>query len=173
MRRLMLQTLEVKGPVYIRLGKGGDPIVSRADLPCEIGKAILMRGGADALIVCTGVCLQVALAAAEELAKEDISASVLHVHTVKPLDVEAIRENAAPAPVVVTIEEHTIVGGLGSAVAEIVAEAAFNPSKHFRRIGIPDVFPDEYGSQASLMARYDITAKNLVATIGELRAKPA
>jgi transketolase len=173
MRRLMLQTLEVDGPIYIRLGKGGDPIVSRADLPCEIGKAILMRDGQDALVITTGICLQVALAAADELEKQGISARVLHMHTLKPLDAAAVRENAASVPVVVTIEEHTIVGGLGSAVAEIIAETAFNPSKRFRRIGIPDVFPDEYGSQASLMARYDITAENLVETIKELRAKPA
>jgi transketolase len=169
MRRLMLQTLEVDGPVYIRLGKGGDPIVSRADLPCEIGKAILMREGRDALIVATGICLQVALAAAHELEKQGIAASVLHVHTLKPLDSAGIYENASRVPVVVTIEEHTIIGGLGSAVAEILAEANFNPSKRFKRIGIPDVFPDEYGSQASLMARYDITAEHLTTVIKQLR----
>lgn len=171
MRRLMLQTLEVDGPVYIRLGKGGDPIVSRADLPCEIGNAILMREGRDALIVATGICLQVALAAADELEKQRISVSVLHVHTLKPLDSRAIYENASRVPIIVTIEEHTLMGGLGSAVAEIVAEANFNPSKRFKRIGIPDVFPDEYGSQASLMARYDITAEHLAALIKELHGK--
>jgi len=169
MRRLMLQTPEVEGPVYIRLGKGGDPIVSRDDLPCKIGKAILMRNGNDALIVATGICLQVALAAADDLAKQSISASVLHVHTIKPLDSKAIQENAARVPVVVTIEEHTIVGGLGSPVAEIIAETSFDSPKRFRRVGIPDVFPDEYGSQASLMARYDITAEHLVEIIKKLR----
>lgn len=169
MRRLMLQTLEVEGPVYIRLGKGGDPIVSRADLPCEIGKGILMREGKDALIVCTGICLQVALAAADELKKQGISASVLHMHTLKPIDSAAILQQASRTPVIVTIEEHTTIGGLGSAVAEIIAEAGFNPSKRFKRMGIPDVFPDEYGSQASLMARYGITAADLAATIKELR----
>lgn len=173
MRRLMLQTLEVDGPVYIRLGKGGDPIVSRADLPCEIGKGILMREGKDALIVCTGICLQVALAAADDLEKQGVTASVLHMHTLKPLDAAAVHENAARVPVIVTIEEHTIVGGLGSAVAEILAEASFNPAKRFRRIGIPDVFPDEYGSQASLMARYDITSAHLAAVIKELRGAAA
>lgn len=169
MRRLMLQTLEVEGPVYVRLGKGGDPIVSRADLPCEIGKGILMREGKDALIVCTGICLQVALAAADELEKQGVAVSVLHLHTLKPLDATAVYENASLVPVIVSIEEHTTIGGLGSAVAEIIAEAGFNPSKRFKRMGIPDVFPDQYGSQASLMARYGITAANLVATIKELR----
>lgn len=169
MRRLMLQTLEVEGPIYVRLGKGGDPIVSRADLPCEIGKGILMREGKDALIACTGICLQVALAAADELEKQGIAVSVLHLHTLKPLDATAVYENASRVPVIVTIEEHTTIGGLGSAVAEIIAEAGFNPSKRFKRMGIPDVFPDQYGSQASLMARYGITAADLAATIRELR----
>jgi transketolase len=159
----------VEGPIYIRLGKGGDPIVSRSDLPCEIGKSILMREGKDALIVATGICLQVALAAVDELKKQGLSAGVLHVHTLKPLDSAAIYENAARVPIIVTIEEHTVVGGLGSAVAEIIAEAGFNSPKRFRRIGIPDVFPDEYGSQASLMARYDITAGNLASVIKQLR----
>jgi transketolase len=171
MRRLMLQTLDVEGPVYVRFGKGGDAIVSRDDLPCAIGKAILMREGTDALIIATGICLQVALAAADNLAKEGVSASVMHLHTLKPLDAKTIQENLARVPIVVTIEEHTIVGGLGSAVAEIIAEAGSNPPKHFRRIGIPDVFPDEYGSQASIMARYDITPKHLVEVIRELRSQ--
>jgi transketolase len=171
MRRLMLQTLDVDGPVYIRLGKGGDPIVSRDDLPCEIGKAISMRDGRDALIIATGICLQVALAAASELEKQDIAVSVLHVHTIKPLDASAILEKASQVPVIVTVEEHTLMGGLGSAVAELVAEASFNPAKRFKRIGIPDVFADEYGSQASLMARFGITASKVVEAVTKLSEK--
>ncbi len=172
MRRLMLQTLDVDGPVYIRLGKGGDPVVSRADLPCEIGKAIPMREGREALIIATGICLQVALEAAAELEKQSVGVGVLHVHTIKPLDAAAILEKSSQAPVIVTIEEHTLMGGLGSAVAEIIAEAGFNPSKRFKRIGIPDVFPDKYGSQASLMARYNITSANLITVINQLRKSP-
>jgi len=168
MRRLMWQTLEVDGPVYIRLGKGGDPVVSRAGLACQIGKAIPMREGRDALIVATGICLQVALEAAAELEKKGVGAGVLHVHTLKPLDAATIFERAAQAPAVLTIEEHTLTGGLGSAVAEIIAEAGFNPAKRFKRIGIPDVFPDQYGSQASLMRRYGITASNAAETVLKL-----
>ncbi len=168
MRRLMLQTLDVDGPVYIRLGKGGDPIVSRDDLPCEIGKAIEMREGCDALIVTTGICLQLALDAAVELQNRCISTGVLHVHTLKPLDSSAIAASVSRVPIIVTIEEHTLMGGLGSAVAEIVAEAGFMPAKRFKRIGIPDVFPDQYGSQASLMARYDITSERLIAVVQHL-----
>ena len=168
MRRLMLQTLDVEGPVYIRLGKGGDPIVSRADLPCEIGRAIRMRDGSDALLICTGICLQVALAAAGQLSEKGIQAAVLHAHTLKPLDCVGIREQIAAVPVVVTIEEHTLMGGLGSAVAEIIAEAGYVPTKRFARLGLPDVFPDQYGSQASLMARYGLTAENLADTVRRL-----
>jgi len=169
MNRLMPQTLDHQGPIYIRLGKGYDPIVTNDDIPFQIGKAISMREGNDALIVTTGVTLRHSLEAADALAEEGIKACVLHAHTVKPLDAEAIVSRAAKAPVVVTIEEGTLAGGLGSAVAELIAEANFNEPKRFRRIGIPDVFPDQYGSQDSLMERYSITSAEIISTVKELR----
>lgn len=168
MRRLMPQTPDVDGPVYIRLGKGGDPIVSRADLPCVIGRAILLRAGRDALLITTGICLQVAVAAAAQLEKRGIDAGILHVHTVKPLDVAAILEQAAAVPVLVTLEEHTLMGGLGSAVAEILAETGFNPAKRFRRLGLPDAFADQYGSQAGLLERYGVTAAHATEVVERL-----
>ena len=168
MRRLMPLTVDHKGPIYIRLAKGYDPIVTTDDVPFEIGKAIPMREGADALVVTTGITLRIALDAAAKLSKQAIEAAVLHVPTIKPLDTDAILGYAAQVPVIVTIEEHTVIGGLGSAIAEIVAEANFNPARRFKRIGIPDVFPDEYGSQASLMKRYSITSEHLISVIKEL-----
>lgn len=168
MRRLMPLTVDYQGPIYIRLAKGYDPIVTTGDVPFQIGKAIPMRQGGDALLVTTGITLKVALVAAESLAQDGIQAAVLHVPTIKPLDVKAILESVAGAPVVVTVEEHTVIGGLGSAVAELIAEASFNPAKRFKRIGIPDVFPDQYGSQESLMARYSITAYSLASEILQL-----
>jgi len=168
MRRLMPLTVDYPGPIYIRLAKGNDPIVTRDDVPFQIGQAMLMRKGSEALLVTTGVTLKCALDAAETLSAQGIEAAVLHIPTVKPLDTEAILAAAAEVAVVVTIEEHTVIGGLGSAVAEVVAEAGFSPAKRFKRIGIPDVFPDQYGSQASLMKRYAITAEQLVATVTNL-----
>ncbi len=168
MRRMMPLTVDYSGPVYIRLAKGYDPVVTTDDIPFEIGKAIPMREGKDALIVTTGIALKSALDAADTMISEGIRASVLHVPTVKPLDVNGILEYAAEIPVIVTIEEHSVIGGLGSAVAEIIAEANFDSPKRFRRIGIPDVFPDEYGSQASLMERYSITHDHLISAIKEL-----
>ena len=171
MRRLMPPTVDYPGPMYIRLGKGGDPIVTPDDQQFVIGKAYVVREGKDAVIVTTGITLKASLDAATALAQQGIHAAVLHVPTLKPLDAGTILSCAARMPVVVTIEEHTLPGGLGSAVAELIAEANFPTAKRFQRIGIPDVFPDQYGSQASLMNRYAITADNLVATVSKLTRK--
>ena len=162
MRRFMPQTVDHQGPIYIRLGKGYDPIVSNDDVPFEIGKAIPMRQGSDALVLTTGITLKTGLKAAGMLEEQGISTGVLHVHTIKPLDVDAILEHCANVRAVVSVEEHTVIGGLGSAVAEIIAEAGFDPAKRFKRVGLPDVFPDQYGSQDSLMERYSITAVEVV-----------
>ncbi len=171
MKKIMELTLHHKGPVYIRVAKGNDPLVTDEKLPIEIGKAVQVREGKDALVVTTGITLKIAMDAADELKKEGLNVAVLHHHTLKPLDENAIRNYAAKVPVVVSIEEHTIIGGLGSATAEILAEANFPQPKKFKRIAIPDVFADEYGSQASLMKKYSITTENLIKTIKELRTK--
>lgn len=170
MRRLMPLTVDHDGPIYIRMAKGYDPIVSRDDVPFAIGKALSMREGDDALVVTTGVTLGPALAAADSLEAQGVSVGVLHLPTVKPLDSEAVLDRAERVQAVVAIEEHTTIGGLGSAVAEVMAEADFDSLKRFRRIGLPDVFPDQYGSQASLMERYSITADHLAATVRKLLA---
>lgn len=171
MRRMMPLTLNHPGPIYIRLGKGGDPVVTDPAQPFAIGKIFVMRPGAGAVIVSTGVMLKRALDAAESLHAKGIEAAVLHCPTVKPLDAAVIRHYASVAPVIVSVEEHTIIGGLGSAVAEILAESDFPAPRRFRRIGIPDVFPDQYGSQDSLLARYGITAERISTTVEQLAAK--
>lgn len=162
MARLMPLTVDHPGPVYIRLGKGYDPVVTEAHPAPVIGKAVLARRG-DAgkdgvLLVTTGVTLQQALLAADELAGQGVSASILHLHTVKPFDAEAVLAQAARVRAVLTVEENSILGGLGGAVAEVLAEAGLPNAPRFKRLGIPDVFPDQYGSQAGLMARYGIDA---------------
>ena len=168
MRRLMPLTVDYSGPIYVRLGKGGDPIVTNDRTPLQIGKTISMRDGSDALIVTTGVMLKPALDAAETLGKEGIETAVLHTPTIKPFDTEAVIEQASRVQAIVTLEEHNIIGGLGSAVAEAIAEANFDAPRRFKRIGLPDVFPDKYGSQASLMARYGLTAERVVEIVQSL-----
>jgi transketolase len=170
MSRLMPLTVEHRGPVYIRLGKGGDPIVSTDAAPFEIGRAISIIRGDDALLVSTGITLKIALDAAAGLEAQGISAGVLHMPTVKPLDVGAFLAHAAPVEAIVAIEEHSVIGGLGGALAEVVAEAAFDPAKRFKRIGIPDVFPHGYGSQATMMAHCGITADRTMSVVRELLA---
>lgn len=165
MRRLMPLTVDYEGPIYIRLAKGFDPVVTSEKTPCVIGKAVYMREGSDALIITTGITLRIALEAASSLSEQGIEAAVLHVPTIKPIDENKIIGYASEVPVVVTIEEHTVVGGLGSAVAELIAEANFTPAGGFKRIGIPDVFPDQYGSQDSLMSHYNITVDKLASVV--------
>ena len=162
MRRFMMQTLDYEGPIYIRLGKGYDPIVSSDKFPFEIGKGILMQEGPDLLIVTTGISLALALEAADKLKKNNISTSVLHMHTIKPFDKEVLVNAVDRVPAVITLEEHTILGGLGSACAEIVLEEGFNEKKSFKRIGIPDVFPKGYGNQKDMMARNGISVSKIV-----------
>ena len=169
MKRCMLKTLDHQGPIYIRLAKGFDPIVTTDDMLFEIGKSFPMREGNDALVITTGITLNNALQACDRLREEGINVSVLHTPTIKPLDTDTLLEYASLVPVIVTIEEHTIIGGLGGAVAELIAEANFPTAKRFKRLGIPDMFPDQYGSQSSLMERFNISTGRLISVIKQLR----
>lgn len=171
MRRMMPATVDYPGPIYIRLAKGGDPIVTNENTPFVIGKAYPMREGSDALVITTGVMLKRGLDAAAQLAADGVQTAILHVPTIKPLDQDTILQYASRVPAVVTVEEHTIIGGLGSAVAELLAEADFGTPKRLKRIGIPDMFPDRYGSQDTLLARFQITSEAIVAAIQELLHK--
>lgn len=168
MKRLMPLTLDHPGPMYIRLAKGYDPIVTEDGPEFGIGRGLIMRRGNDALIVTTGIGLQVALRAADDLAEWGIETAVLHNPTVKPLDIETLVQWAEAVPVIVSLEEHTVCGGLGSAVAEVLAESDFSSTKRFRRLGLPDTFPDRYGSQAGLMARYKLDHHGVRDTVLEL-----
>jgi transketolase len=169
MTRFMNQTLDWPGPIYIRLAKGYDPIVSREELGFEIGKAIPMRvapaARRRALLVTTGVETTRALAAAEILSERGVECTVLHVHTVKPLDAAAILEHAGGTPVVVTVEEHTVVGGLGSAVTDALVEGCDGRLPLIKRLGIPDAFSVKYGSQDQLMQMYGLQPPQIAAAV--------
>jgi transketolase len=160
MKRFMDQTLDWPGPIYIRLAKGFDPIVSSPEHRFEIGKAIVMRAAAGArnhvLLVATGVATTRTLEAAEMLAEDDIECTLLHMHTVKPLDVDAVLRHAAAARLVVTVEEHTVLGGLGSAVTDALVEGRPGAVPPIKRLGIPDAFAKHYGSQDDLMEVYGL-----------------
>lgn len=161
MANLMPLTLDWPGPVYIRVAKGGDPVVTSPQGPGAIGRSVQMRNGRDVLIVTTGVMLEVGLNAAGHLAARGVDARVIHMPTVKPLDTQALLQAFAEIRAVVTVEEHSIVGGLGSAVAELLVEAGLRVPKPMRRLGIPDMFPDDYGSQGHLFARFGLTPEGV------------
>ena len=168
MANMMPLTLDWPGPVYIRLAKGGDPVVSLPPGPGAIGKSILARDGGDAMIVTTGVMLKVGLDAAHLLAAQGVEARVVHVPTVKPLDGHALLKYAHDVRAIVTVEEHSVVGGLGSAVAELIAESGLRTPILMRRLGVPDVFPAGYGSQEHLLRRYGLTADGVAGVVSSL-----
>lgn len=170
MRRLVPETVDLPGPAYIRLGKGGDPVVTEGLEGFQVGRAYVMREGADLLLATTGILLKTALDAADLLAKEGVETAVLHLPTLKPLDEAALLARAAQVPAVLTLEEHSRIGGLGSAVAELLAEAGLPRMPRFKRLALPDAYPDRYGSQASLLARYGLAAPEVAAAARNLLA---
>jgi transketolase len=152
MRRLMPLTVDLPGPAYIRLGRGGDPVVTDPALPFQLGRPYLLRAGRDALIVTTGTTGKLALDACEQLAGLGLDTGVLHLPTLKPLDLEAVLGFLTPVRAVLSLEEHSRIGGLGSLLAELLAETPFPVVKRFARVGLPDAFCETYGNQASLLA---------------------
>jgi transketolase len=161
MERGMMATEKLPGPLYVRIAKGGESVVSKPEAGFTLGKAILMKEAGDVLFVTTGVMPARALEAAQLLEADGLKAGVLHFHTIKPFDHAALLAQAAKVKAVISVEEHTLIGGLGSVVAETLADHAFERTPRLKRLGIPDVFPDKYGSQNSLLERYGLGGPQL------------
>jgi len=154
--------LEYNGPVYIRFGRAAVPVINdRPDYSFEIGKGTIVREGSDVTIVATGICVDSALGAAESLAADGISAEVINICTIKPLDEELILNSAKKTGKVVTVEEHTVIGGLGSAVCDCLCA---NYPVPVRKLGMQDVF-GESGSAAALVEKYGLDAKGVYASV--------
>lgn len=157
-RAAVQAALEYVGPVYLRFGRAAVPVINDNDnYKFEIGKGVLLREGTDVTIVATGICVPEALEAAEKLAADGISAEVINIHTIKPLDEELIIKSAKKTGKVVTAEEHSIIGGLGGAVSEVLSEKAPTP---VCRIGMNDIF-GESGSAGALVAKYGLDAEGI------------
>lgn len=146
------------GPVYMRFGRAAVPVINEnPDYKFEFGKGIVMKEGTDVTVIANGLCVAESLAAAEMLAADGISAKVINMHTIKPLDTELVIESAKQTGKVVTVEEHSVIGGLGGAVCECLAEVHPVPVK---RVGINDVF-GESGSAAQLIRKYGLDAEGI------------
>lgn len=167
-QKAIMSTANHPGPIYFRVGKGFEPVVTD-ERPFEIGKAYPYREGNHALVITTGITLRLAKEAAEELEKKGVNISILHVPTIKPFPIETVLDYSSRVPLVITIEEHQITGGLGSATAEALAESAPVGTSHPRlhRIGIRDVFPHEYGTQDSCLAAHGITSAAIVDCVNQ------
>ena len=153
-----------KGPVYMRFGRLAAPVINDpATYKFELGKGIVLRDGSDLTIVATGLMVNEALQAAETLAGEGISARVVNIHTIKPLDKELICKCAKETGVIVTAEEHSIIGGLGSAVAEAVTECCPVPVV---KIGVNDEFGHS-GPAVDLLKEFGLSAENITAKAKE------
>lgn len=148
------------GPVYLRLGRAGEPIVHQEETRWTLGKALSVRRGQHLSLISTGAMLATAVSVADRLAEKGFRISVLSMHTVKPLDVDSVLAAARHTRFVVTLEEHSVLGGLGSAVAEVLCEADL-PDVRFRRIGLPAFFVKEVGDQQFLREVHGLDADSV------------
>lgn len=158
---------EYDGPVYMRFGRLAVPVFNDPETyEFQLGKGVVLREGTDVTIVATGLMVAEALAAADELAEKGVSAEVINIHTIKPLDEELVRASAAKTGHVVTAEEHSVIGGLGDAVLAALAESPVP----LRKLGVNDVF-GESGPAVDLLHKYNLDAAGIVAAVEGLLAK--
>jgi len=156
--------VDYEGPVYLRLGRAGEPDVYRSDPYFQLGRSITVRKGNDISLISTGGLLYDVVKVANGLIDQGIQARVISMHTVKPLDTDAVLAAAVETSAVFTIEEHSITGGLGSAVSETLMEAGKQP-RYFKRIGINDQFSSVVGDQDYLRAQYGLDVAGITHTV--------
>jgi transketolase len=163
--KAVVESIDYSGPIYIRLGRGAEPIVYKTDFPFRIGKANIVREGKDVSVIACGICVMASIKAARKLEQEGISVRIIDMHTIKPLDKETIVQAAQETGNILTVEEHNIIGGLGSAVAEVLAEEHLNV--RFRRLGIPDIY-STIGQPDDLYHRYGLDEEGVYRAIKAL-----
>jgi len=160
-KQAIIEAYALKKPVYIRLGKNGEPqLTNNSYLDFKIGRARILREGRDVAIIGCGPILKIALDAAEILMAQGLSCQVVDMHTIKPLDAHQIVETGHKVRAMITIEEHNVIGGLGSAVSEVISENNLNLS--FKRFGLKDAFVLDVGNQKYLLEKAKLTSKIIV-----------
>jgi transketolase len=170
-RQLVRAIADVPGPVYVRLKRGEIPVIFDDDHVLRVGRADVLRPGTDVALFASGMMLAVALAAARTLGEHGVSVSVINVPTIKPLDTATVQGAAAEASIVVTAENHSIIGGLGSAVAETIAEAGLG--RPLRRIGLRDTFAEGSLTGPYLFEKYGLSTRALTETIWSTLGRPS
>lgn len=156
--------ININGPVYMRFGRLAVPVINdKATYKFELGKGVTLRDGKDVTIIATGLLVNEALVAAEELAKDGIDARVINIHTIKPIDEEIILNAAKETGLIITAEEHSVIGGLGSAVCDVLS--ANYPTKVVK-IGVNDVFGHS-GPAVDLLKEFGLSSENIIKTTKE------
>ena len=164
--KLLWEIARYKGPVYLRLSGGKSiPVIYKEDREFKIGESVVLEEGKDISIFATGLMVSEALKAASILKKDRIYSKVIDVHTIKPIDTKAIIVAAKETELIVAVEEHNLTGGLGSAIAEVIADHGL--SSRLLRIGLPDKFIHKYNSHKALLEKYGLVSKNIVKKIIE------
>ena len=161
--KVILEAAKYNGPMYVRLGRSAVPTLFGEDYKFEIGKGTVLRDGNDATIIACGMMVNEAVIAHEELKAEGINVRVINMSTIKPIDRELIITAAKETKAIVTAEEHSIIGGLGSAVSEVVSEEC---PVIVKKVGVKDVF-GESGTPAELLEKYGLTAKHIAESVRE------
>lgn len=164
--KLIEQAVAFKGPCYVRLGRAAVPLIYAENVDIKLGKANRLRKGKDVAIIATGIMVNEALAASQELSEEGIEATVIDMHTIKPMDKDAVIEAAKETGAIVTAEEHSIIGGLGGAVAEVLSQ---NHPVKMKMVGQMDTY-GESGKPEELKVKYGMTSANIVKAVKNIKA---
>lgn len=169
-RKVTIAAAQINGPVYIRLATGGSPAIYKEDYEFKVDRGVTIKEGEDAVIITTGGILYDVLQAADDLKKENISVRVVNIHTIKPIDKEIILKAAFDTQVILTVEEHTVFGGLGSVIAEIILENNKMPVK-FKRLGLNGVFPSGYGTYQEIKESNRLSKEDIIIAVKDLLKK--
>ncbi|MBI5346637.1 MAG: transketolase [Chlamydiae bacterium] len=162
-RKILREALNLKGPLYLRIGKKGEPKIHSQIPDLAIGKGLIVEQGQDLCIFATGNMVFLALEIAKELKKENISAQVVSMHTIKPLDTEIIKLNSKNFPLMISLEEHNLINGLGSSIAEFLIDNQITTP--LLRFGLQDFFPKKLGSQEFIRDLYGLNKENITLKI--------
>ncbi len=162
----MNASLDYIGPIFLRLGKQGEPIINDITSSFKIGKATIIKEGKDLAIITTSNTLEICNGVMNQLQQKGISASLISMHTIKPFDAECVRQILDKGIPVITVEEHNIIGGLGSAVAEVIAESGRGIK--FKRIGVEDAYSHYVGSHNYIREKFGISESNILKIVMEL-----
>lgn len=158
---------QISGPVYLRLATGGTPKIYEKDYEFEVGRAVTLKEGTDVAIISTGGIVYEVLQAVDELESSGISVRLINIHTIKPIDKEIILKATYDTRAILTVEEHTIFGGLGSSVAEVILENNNSPIK-FRRLGLPGTFTQGYGTYQEMKEMNNLSKMDIVRAVKNL-----